>query len=266
MMYPGLALLLFVATCFTGDMTGIDPPREGVRGVTFEGEQLLYEVSWAFIKLGTIHLKLGPDRRPEAHIDSYEGLKVVDLHAIHTSAMDSSFFSRACQSIDKDGDLWNGLDYEYDFPNRRLVVREMTKKDPTAPAENLRVRDTIALTSTRFIDGISIAYYPRAFIHMYRTVVVPTVLYGKMGETTFHFDGNRTTVSVDALEKPVRVVEVHGTTSVEGIYGMTGDFTGWFSDDAAAVPIKGKLKVLIGSVNVELIAWRRGTWSPPVAD
>jgi hypothetical protein len=44
---------------------------------------------------------------------------------------------------------------------------------------------------------------------------------------------------------------------------MTGDFVGWFSDDAAAVPIKGKLKVLLGNVTVELIRWNRKGWNPP---
>jgi hypothetical protein len=45
---------------------------------------------------------------------------------------------------------------------------------------------------------------------------------------------------------------------------MTGEFTGWFSDDEAAVPIKGKLNVLLGSVTVELIQWKRDSWSPPL--
>jgi hypothetical protein len=59
------------------------------------------------------------------------------------------------------------------------------------------------------------------------------------------------------------VVEVHGNTSAVGVFGMTGEFTGWFSDDEAAVPIKGELKVLLGTVTVELIGWKRSGWSPP---
>jgi hypothetical protein len=65
------------------------------------------------------------------------------------------------------------------------------------------------------------------------------------------------------VDSPVRVIEVEGTTTVEGIYGMTGGFRGWFSDDSAAVPIKGRLKVLLGEVEIELTTWNRKGWNPP---
>jgi hypothetical protein len=115
------------------------------------------------------------------------------------------------------------------------------------------------------VDGLSIGYMPRRFIRSHQRLDVPTILNGKLGLTTFFFDGRTTQAEIEALESPVRVVEVRGTTNAEGIYGMTGDFVGWFSDDAAAVPIKGELKVLIGSVTVELVRWNSGGWTPPVA-
>ena len=92
---------------------------------------------------------------------------------------------------------------------------------------------------------------------------MPTVLYGKVGTTTYRFTDDKTTESIDALENPVKVVEFEGTTTAVGIFGMTGDFTAWFSDDNAAVPIKGKLKVLLGNVTVELVKWNRKGWNPP---
>jgi hypothetical protein len=121
----------------------------------------------------------------------------------------------------------------------------------------------LSLPDTKFIDGLSIGFFPRRFVQATQTVVVPTVLYGKMGKTTFWFTHNVVEEEIDALDHPVRVVEVEGTTDVEGIFGMTGDFTGYFSDDAVGVPIKGKLKVLIGTVTVELMKWNRKGWSPP---
>lgn len=259
-----LSLLALAAPTMSGDTSAFVPSRASVQAVAFEGEELVYEVSWTIFKLGTIRIRLGVDGNAEARIDSYEGLSVVDLHSVQFSVMDSLFFSRACRSLDKREEVWAGLNYEYDIPGRRLVVHEMVQKDLKGTPENVRARDTIALASPHFIDGLSIAYFPRAFIHTARTVQVPTVLYGKMGVTTFYFTRERTTETIDAVEGDIRVIEVHGNTSVEGIFGMTGDFTGWFSDDAAAVPIKGKLEVLIGSVTVELVGWKRGSWSPPL--
>ena len=56
-----------------------------------------------------------------------------------------------------------------------------------------------------------------------------------------------------------------GTADFTGIYGMSGDFEGWFSNDEARIPILAKMKVIIGSVTIELTRWTRTGWSPPRA-
>ena len=145
------------------------------------------------------------------------------------------------------------MNYVYDLPQKRLIIEETHQKDLETPPFSSQVKDTLPLPSKSFVDGLAIAFLPRLYIHTVSTLEVPTVLYGKVGTTTYEFTNNRTTEDIDALEDPVKVVEVRGSTTAVGIYGMTGDFTGWFSDDDAAVPIKGKLKVLLGSVTVELI-------------
>ncbi len=227
------------------------------------GEEYVYEVSWTWFKLGTIRVQTLAGGRAEARIDSYPNIPFVDLHSIHYTTMDSLFYSRASLSMEKEDSLWSGLDYLYDLPQKRLVVESITLHSPTDTPSVRTIKDTLHLVSSEFLDGLSIAYFPRRFIHTDATMTVPTVLYGKLGETTFMFHGKSTTQSIDALENPVKVVEIEGNTSAVGIYGMTGDFTGWFSDDSAAVPIKGKLKVLIGSVTVELVNWHRPGWRPP---
>jgi len=259
-----LGILLTCAGLLRGTLSPgplpVSPPENNVIA---DGEDLVYEVSWAFVKLGTIRLKTHRDRTSEAYIHSYDGLPFVDLHSVHYTTLDSCFYSLASRSLEKKEDEWWGLEYRFDTARKRLYVEEVFKKDFASPPYRRDMRDTIQLSSMSFIDGLSIAYFPRAFLHTRQTLTVPTVLYGKLGETTFTFGGLPTTESIDALPYPVRVIEVPGTTTVQGIYGMTGNFTGWFSDDAAGVPIKGKLKVLIGSVTVELIQWNRKGWSPP---
>ncbi len=228
-----------------------------------EEEDLVYEVSWTFFKLGSIRLKTFRDYTAEAHVHSYEGVPFVDLHSIHYTKMDSSFYSLGSRSIEKKENGWAGMNYVYDLTNNRLTVEETVQKDPQAKPDSRTVKDTLYLPNIDFMDGLSIAYLPRAFVHTNRSIDVPTVLYGKVGTTTFNFSGKKVTEELDVLENPVKAVELTGTTTVEGIYGMTGDFRGWFSDDSAAVPLKGKLKVLIGNVNVELIKWNRNGWNPP---
>jgi hypothetical protein len=214
-------------------------------------------------KLGTIRLKTLPGRKAEAYIDSYAGLPFVDLHSIHYTWMDSLMHSRGSLSLEKRNNEWWGLDYIYDLGAKRVMIQEVLLKDPSAQPYKRTAKDTLSLPAPEFVDGLSIAYFPRRFVHTSSSVTVPTILYGKLGRTTFEFTGEHTTESIDAVDHPVRVVPLEGNTSVEGIFGMTGDFKGWFSDDEAAVPIKGKLKVLLGNVTVELIKWDRKGWNPP---
>lgn len=228
-----------------------------------DGEEYTYEVSWTVFKLGTIHLKVSPRYSVEARVNSYPSVPFVDLHSAHYSTMDTCFYSVASHTAEKKEADWWGLNYIYDLPRKRLIVEETHQKDPDTPPFSTQVKDTIALPSSQFVDGLAIAFLPRLYIHSETTVEVPTVLYGKVGTTTYRFTDNRTTQSIDAVENPVKVVEFEGTTTAVGIFGMTGDFTAWFSDDDAAVPIKGKLKVLLGSVTVELVKWNRKGWSPP---
>jgi hypothetical protein len=259
-----LCALLFLLSVMT--VTGDTPAHRWVtapNAVMDEEEDLLYEVSWTVFKLGTIRLKSLPHRAMEATVNSYDGLPFVDLHAIYYTRMDSSFCSLASYSMEKKNDEWSGMEYVYDPAYERLIVEETLRKDRKSPPIQATVKDTINIPGLLFLDGLSIAYFPRALIHTTQTVTMPTLLYGKLGETTFHFHNRPTTESIDALDTPVRVIELTGTTTVEGIFGMTGEFVGWFSDDAASVPIKGKLKVLIGSVTIELMQWNRRGWVPP---
>jgi len=234
--------------------------------VLSEGEELVYEVSWTVFKLGTIHLRSSTDLSAEAHIDSYEDLPFVDLHSIHTTRMDPEFYSRASTAFELKENGWWGMEYTYDLPNKRLLVAETMQASPDSAPRSRMPPDTIALADTNFVDGLAIAYFPRRFVRTGEDVSVPTVLYGKLGITAFRFPPEPTAISIDAVEEPVRVREVEGSTSVVGIFGMTGSFTGWFSDDVAGVPIKGTLKVLLGTVDIELVSWKRSGWSPPLAD
>jgi hypothetical protein len=261
-----LTVTLFASSApFVQHSAPTDPPPSGVahNQVFQEGEELVYEVSWTIFKLGTVRLSSHAGYSAEAQIHSYENVPFVDLHSVHYTEMDSALYSRGSHSVEKKGDEWWGLNYIYDTAGNRLMIEETYQKDLKSTPYRHDMRDTIRMETMDFLDGLSIGYFPRSLIHSEQTVTVPTVLYGKLGMTTFSCTNDKTTESIDADETPIRVVEVDGTTTVHGLFGMNGDFKGWFSDDSAAVPIKGKLKVLLGNVTIELIQWKRAGWNPP---
>ncbi len=240
-----------------------DPSKLSSKTIIGDGEEYVYQVSWTAFTLGTVRLKVTPRYTVEAYVDSYPSVPFVDLHSAHYSEMDTCFYSIGSHTAEKKDNDWWGLNYIYDLPGKRLIIEETHQKDLGSPPYSTQLKDTLSLPTTQFVDGLAIAFFPRLYIHTVKTIEVPTVLYGKIGATTYNFTGERTTESIDAMSDPVKVVEVTGATTAVGIFGMTGEFTGWFSDDEAAVPIKGKLKVLLGNVTIELVKWNRKGWSPP---
>lgn len=247
----------------------VTPPSVSCAAMMCLDEELVYEVSWLFVKLGTVRLKtlrvISPDtslHKAAAFIDSYS-LPFVDMHSVVYTEVDSTFVSRAAASYENINGNWWGLHYKVDEEGKRVVVEESWRKVLESRPDSIRSLDPIRIPHGRVQEGLSIAYYARANIHTRKTVSFPTFAYAKLGETWFRFSGERTTVAIDAVERPVRVVQLNGRLDLEGLYGLTGEFTGYFSDDSAAVPIKAKLNVLLGSVTVELVRWHRPGWVPP---
>jgi len=236
------------------------------------GEDLQYEVSWWIFKLGTIRLKTletkskaGEVRHTAAvFIDSYKGLPFVDVHAIDYTEMDSAFNSRGFYSVEKRNDEWLVMNYHYFLPESILVVEETWQKDLQSPPYKPSSYDTVKLGGNWVQDGLSLVYFARQNVRQKDTVRVPTIVYAKVGSTLFYFTGKRDVVEIDKVEQPISTIELEGKAEFDGIFGLKGDFKGWFSDDPAAVPIKAKMKVLLGSVNIELKEWDRPGWSLPV--
>jgi len=243
-----------------------------VSTVMVTGEELVYEVSWTFFKLGRIRVMTLPANSPEvayrsvAYSDSYD-LPFVDFHAYSTADMDSMLFSKGSSLFEKNGEQrWLRQVYRFLPPTRTFIAENAYVNDLHYLPEPKTTYDTLRLSYDRFQDGTSILYFARAHIHDRRSIAVPTLVRGKAGRTEFYLPAERTTETIDAVPYPIRVVQLEGRADFEGIFGLTGDFVGWFSDDAAAVPIKAKMKVILGSINIELVEWKRPGWSPPRAE
>ena len=58
-------------------------------------------------------------------------------------------------------------------------------------------------------------------------------------------------------------MRLDGSTDFISVFGLTGYFEGWFSNDEASIPIVAKMKVIIGNVTLKLKSWKRAGWNPP---
>lgn len=232
--------------------------------VFYAGEEILYEVSFLGIKLGTIRILTETEERinnkityrTKAFIDSYEGIPFLSLHAVFTSWIDPSFtYSHKFTSSMKEQDHWLFDQNIYDYANKRVIIEKYKKGE--------KYFSRTILTDKKWNDGLSLFFLARQFTKSKKNIKIPTIMDQDTFYTYINFHGRRENVVIKNVSYPIRTVNFNGKASWTGIYGLTGYFEGWFSDDEASVPIKAKMNVYIGSIDIELIRWNRADWQPP---
>ncbi len=232
--------------------------------MVFPSEDLLYEVSFLGIKLGTIRIvtegvETLNDKtvyKTKAFIDSYSGIPFVDLHAVFNSWIDPSVtFSYKFTASMKEKDYWLFDQIIFDYKNKKIVIEKYKK--------NEKYLSKVIKTDRKWNDGLSLFFLAREFTKSKKNIKIPTLMDVDTAFTYIDFLGKREKVEISSISYPVRTVWFKGKAEWTGIYGLTGYFEGWFSDDEASVPIKAKMNVYIGSINIELIRWNRQGWVPP---
>jgi hypothetical protein len=229
------------------------------------GEELTYNVSYASVDIGQVRIKVVDKVKREgktayktlAYIDSYKGVPLVNIHTTYESLVSESLYSQWFQARVKDGSTWHRFVYNYDYPHGSIYIEQTD--ETTGVVEE---RDTLHIQSL-YQDGLSLFFLARRMVQSSRTMNVPVVVNDKKGSTFLDFKNERKSENIDAIDYPLDVTYFNGRADFVGIFGLTGDFEGWFSNDGARVPILAKMKVLIGNIRIELMKWKREGWSPP---
>jgi hypothetical protein len=229
------------------------------------GEELQYRVSFWFIGLGEIKLKLtdqfekeGQTRyRAEARIDSYHGNPFVNLHQFYESEFDTGLYSHHFEGRWLDDTSWHYVKYDFCYDSNKVFIEKGLCDPP-----RVEKCDTVEIKG-RYQDGLSLVYFARGYVGSGLKTVVHTLIREKKGRTYFDFTNDRSDEEIDSVSYPVDVLHFEGEADWVGIFGLTGGFQGWFSSDDARVPILARMKVFIGSVKVQLQDWKREGWTPP---
>lgn len=231
----------------------------------FVGEDLLYEVKYAFIKIGQIRIKVtekiesdnSTQYKAVAFMDSYSGLPFVNLHQIYETRMNEKYFSEYFKGIDKKKEYTTFTEYFFDYKRNNVRVF----KGKVKPHEVWT--DTIGTAEKMFQDGLSILYYARINTGQKKSVDVPCLVNEDKVSTRINFYKEIEPIEIDAVDYEISCVKLDGETDFVSVFGLTGYFQGWFSNDDAAIPIVAKMKVIIGNIKVELKEWKREGWTPP---
>lgn len=239
------------------------PEQNGNTSVFAIGEELVYNVRYGFISLGKITVTVtgsketsnGMIYQASAEIASYSGVPFVSLHHIYSSEMATGFYSLWFESLERKRNEWDVMRFNFDYDGMRVLVEEGLQGYE-------ELTDTLEIDNY-YQDGLSLFYFARGYIGTEENITTPTLINKDVVTTDFVFNGARTSRKSKGFDYPVDVIELRGQANFSGIFGLTGAFRGWFSNDDAAIPVEAKLRVLIGNVTVELIEWNRQGWNPP---
>lgn len=229
------------------------------------GEELTYVVSYSFIKLGEIKLIVKDKREIKgktyystvAYINSYNGIPFVSLHQIYESRINPEYASEFFRGTVKHEEYSTFTEYNFNYKDSKIKI----KKGKISPYQLWT--DSTSYLNQKMQDGLSIFYYARMNLGTKKSVNVPCFVNEKYEYTKINFYTEVQKAEVDAVDYDIACLRLDGNMDFVSIYGLTGYFEGWFSNDEASIPIVAKMKVFVGNVKLELKQWKREGWTPP---
>lgn len=228
------------------------------------GEDITYVVKFLTFEIGEVRLKVISEETSNgdtlfsaiAYIDSYLGLPFVDLHQIYETKFDTKQISHYFKGtiLSKDTTF---TEYNFNVKSNKIHIL----KGRVRPYKIWT--DSTAVYDHQYQDGLSLFYFARMRTGKKATINVPCFLNEKYEKTYINFYDKIEDKSIDAVNYDIACVRLDGETEFKGIFGLTGYFEGWFSNDDQAVPIIAKMQVIIGNITLELKEWKKKGWQPP---
>ncbi|MDT3695051.1 MAG: DUF3108 domain-containing protein [Ignavibacterium sp.] len=232
-------------------------------GIFYPSETLVYKVKWTFLRIGTITIKTIPYEgnadciKVSMLVESNPSIPFVDIREYNESVIDrESLMSNSFYGFYRNGSDEVKYTTEYDKESKTSVSKVF---DVT----NHRLIDSVKINKCpRYLDGPSLFFFTRANSKQIKVMNVPTIIESKIENTKLIFTGNKEEIEIDALDYPVMSNQYFGFADWEGgtSQNLSGEFMGWISNDEAAIPLYAEVKVLLGSLKIELESWNRGNW------
>jgi hypothetical protein len=233
--------------------------------VLSDGEELIYEVYYSFINIGwtklTTNRVIGTKNRYicEAVLKSNDALPfvTVDYNFISEIEIDGSVLKplKFTGKEFKDGRV-STITYAYNYDSFFVDIKKIGFNNEVEYRKRMHIYSI-------YYDGLSIFYYARFNYFADKSEYVPVLMNQDSISVKLDFNTGKTEAEISEVNYDISSLHLEGRTDYEMVFGLTGDFSGWFSNDNTRIPVKAKFKVKIGSVTLELKAWKRKNWSPP---
>lgn len=246
-------ILLFYSVTYSADKV-IQP-----------GEEIIYDVSFLGISLGKVTIITEENQtldnkslpKTKAIIESNKGIPYYSLYTVYQSWLDPtiSYSHKFVGNSKFSSDPWVYQEIDFNYDGNFILNRHWIEK--------VQVKNDTINIDGKWNDGLSLFFLARKYLNLNKSIKIPSFIGDEKAKTVVNFTGKKEDVEIDAVDYPIKSVFLNGKAEWEGVYGLSGEFKGWFSDDEARVPIKAYMQVIVGSVKIELVKWKRKGWNPP---
>ncbi len=233
--------------------------------VMIKGEELKYVVYYGFIKLGEVKMKITGANTEGSNViysawsemKSYKGIPFVNLNSVFETEMvfdGKDLYSRRFKATEYKDDAVINIEYKFHYDSNYVYVLKK-RNGKIERDEKINFNQNV-----KFQDGLSLFYKARINSFSSADFLIPVFMNEAETSVNYYFSSMREEISTSITED-IRCVRCNGIANFEGVFGLSGEFGGWFSDDEARVPLKALVNVILGNVTLELDSFRRTGWT-----
>ncbi len=251
----------FAATALAGLIISISfaSVTAQIRKDVFQpGEELVYNVKYGFVKLGTVVIQTGgisADGRASARLKFWTAdVPFLDTKSTVTDVIDTKgLFLTQFTEKSQNGDNLTNKQMTYDLASKSLNYSDD------------KIKNKITTGIEPFSDALTLVYNMRSWSGAAgKSYKFP--LRGKDGEKTvtvkFTNDFSKEAVpALDDKEVRTRILQGQADMGSSSPLGANGAFTVYVSDDAAAIPVRIDMSIAVGSISLVLEKVKRIDWT-----
>lgn len=233
------------------------------------GEELKYEVSYGFIKLGYIKFILSDSRKEskkqiynaKLEIKTYQEVPFIKINEIFETEMqfnDDNLFSEKFFKTNFADRSITRTDYRFNYSKSYVKV---VKETDGNIEKNLHIP---IKKNVNYLDELCWQYDARINSFSNKNYNIPIFINEEESSARYSFNANKTVVNIEKFNYDISVIKMEGTCDFTGFFGFKGEFLILLSDDEYRVPIKAYFNSSLGNVVWELISYKKFKWTPPV--
>lgn len=232
------------------------------------GEELKYEISYGFIKLGYVKYILTNSHKDgknqifnsRLEVKSYPEVPFIKINEIFESEMEMGkhelFTKKFYETNFKDKSITR-TDCKFNYDKNVIKLKKETDGNVEKNTQ------TIIKKNIRYRDELSWLYDSRINSFISKNFNIPIFVNGEESSVRYSFNVNKTVVNIEKLDYNISAVKMEGTCDYTGFFGYKGEFLILLSDDEERVPLKAYFNSTLGNVVWELISYKKNKWNPP---